>query len=44
MSALLAQLPPLSPGTGTEWMIVLSIVAPILLLVVILWYGSRNTV
>lgn len=44
MPFVLAQAPTLSPGTGLEWMVVASLVVPAVLLVLILWLGSRNTV
>jgi hypothetical protein len=44
MPFVLAQAPPLSPGTGLELMVIGSFVVPALLLVLILWLGSRNTV
>jgi len=31
-------------GTGLEWMTIASVVAPVVLLVLIAWYGSRNSV
>jgi hypothetical protein len=31
-------------GTGIEWMVVASVVAPVALLLLIAWYGSRNDV
>lgn len=31
-------------GTGLEWMLVASVVVPVVLLVLIFWYGYRNTV
>ncbi|CAN5633450.1 hypothetical protein BH23BAC4_BH23BAC4_10470 [soil metagenome] len=31
-------------GTGLEFMPVLSVILPVILLAVIMWYGSRNAV
>ena len=31
-------------GTGLEWMPIASVVVPLVLLVVVIWLGSRNTV
>jgi hypothetical protein len=31
-------------GTGIEWMVIASVVAPVILLLLIAWYGSRNDV
>ncbi len=31
-------------GTGLEWMPVASVVVPLVLLMVVIWLGSRNTV
>jgi hypothetical protein len=44
MSLFLAQASSYSPGTGIEFMIALSILLPIIVLIVIFWLGSRNTV
>lgn len=46
MPALLARLAPLPEGygTGLEWMPVASVVVPLVLLVIVIWLGSRNTV
>lgn len=33
-----------SAGLGLEWLPVVSILAPIALLLLLVWYGSRNTV
>jgi hypothetical protein len=43
---LLLALAPLPEGygTGLEWMPVASVVVPLVLLVVLLWLGSRNDV
>ena len=41
-------LPPLAAdhlhGTGLEWMPIASVLVPAVLLVVVIWLGSRNTV
>ncbi len=31
-------------GTGLEWMVMASIAVPVVVLVLIAWYGSRNDV
>jgi hypothetical protein len=31
-------------GTGLEWMVVASVLVPFVLLLLLLWLGSRNTV
>jgi hypothetical protein len=31
-------------GTGVEWMVIASVVAPVIVLLLIAWYGSRNDV
>ncbi|HLT47028.1 MAG TPA: hypothetical protein VK002_07355 [Rubricoccaceae bacterium] len=43
---LLLALSPLPEGygTGLEWMPVASVLIPFVLLILLLWYGSRNTV
>jgi hypothetical protein len=43
-SLALAQLQQVDHGTGTEWLIIASVLVPIFLLVLIFWYGHRNTV
>ncbi|MDX1440207.1 MAG: hypothetical protein R3284_09920 [Rubricoccaceae bacterium] len=35
---------PLHTGTGLEWMTIASFIAPLVLLVLLIWLGSRNTV
>ena len=44
--ALLAQISPelLEYGTGREWMPLVSLLVPAVLLIAIIWLGSRNTV
>ena len=34
----------LAAGLGIEWLPVVSVLAPIVLLVLLVWYGSRNAV
>jgi hypothetical protein len=31
-------------GTGVEWMVMASVAAPVVVLLLIAWYGSRNDV
>jgi hypothetical protein len=44
MLQTLAQAGPVHAGTGIEWMILASLVVPVLLLILIFWYGHKNTV
>ena len=46
MTALLTALAPTPEGfgTGLEWMPIASVIVPLLLLAVIWFFGSRNTV
>jgi uncharacterized membrane protein YqiK len=43
MSFVLAQATA-STGTGLEWMVIASVVVPAVVLVLLIWLGSRNTV
>ncbi|MEM1041203.1 MAG: hypothetical protein AAGI91_01100 [Bacteroidota bacterium] len=44
MPFVLAQATDVPVGIGLEWMPVASIIVPIVLLLAIVWYGSRSTV